>query len=68
MIFNPHRVNKDGVTVSSTFKKIIFQSLVLSSNDIIYIIKLFAHIYIYFIPTDDWVRPMKHFVLEEIYI
>ena len=28
---------------------------------------IYTYIY-FFIPTDDWVRPMKHFVLEEIYI
>ena len=34
-------------------------------------IHLYKHIYIQresFIPTDDWVRPMKYFVLEKIYI
>ena len=29
---------------------------------------IYVDIYIYFIPTDDWVRPMKHCVMEEIYI
>ena len=29
---------------------------------------LSIYIYYSFIPTDDWVRPMKHFVLEKLYI